>query len=147
MSKMLTIDDKLALIKTMCRSFSKEQVEHLDRVENVHARYKCAQRYLRELNEGKTGEKKKALIAYRRYGAILEGLECIDDKLWTDEAKISAFGRVLDAYAQKCLDLIDANNRKHLERLKSQRDQHRMEYEAEQAKYDSEIAELEKKLG
>ncbi len=147
MSKQLTNDDKLALIKTMCKSFTKEQVEHLDRVENIPARYKCAQRYMRELNEGKTGEKKKALQAYRRYGAILEGLECIDDKLWTDEGKIMAFGRVLDGYAQKCIDLIDANNRKHLERLKSQRDQHRMVYEAEQAKYDNEIAELEKKLG
>lgn len=147
MSKLLTIDDKLALIKTMCKSFSKEQVEHLDRVENVHARYKCAQRYLRELNEGKTGEKKKALIAYRRYGAILEGLECIDDKLWTDEAKIMAFGKVLESYSDKCAARIDEVNRRHLERLKSQRDQHKMEYEAAQAKYDKEIAELEKKLG
>ena len=147
MSKQLTNDDKLALIKTMCKSFTKEQVEHLDRVENIPARYKCAQRYMRELNEGKTGEKKKALQAYRRYGAILEGLECIDDKLWTDESKIIAFGKVLESYADKCAARIDEVNRRHLERLKSQRDQHRIEYEAEQAKYDKEIAELEKKLG
>lgn len=94
-----------------------------------------------------TGEKKKALIAYRRYGAILEGLECIDDKLWTDEAKIMAFGKVLESYSDKCAARIDEVNRRHLERLKSQRDQHKMEYEAAQAKYDKEIAELEKKLG
>ena len=147
MSKLLTIDNKLALIKTMCKSFSKEQVEHLDHVENVHARYKCAQRYMRELNEGKTGERKKALIAYQRYKDILEGLECIDDKLWTDEAKIIAFGKVMESYADKCSALIDEVNRRHLERLLSQRDQHKMEYETTQAKYDKEIAELEKKLG
>ena len=147
MSKLLTIDDKLALIKTMCKSFSKEQVEHLDHVENVHARYKCAQRYMREINEGKTGEKQKALKAYRRYGEILEGLECIDDGLWTDVSKIEAFGRLLDSYGDKCNALIDKVNRRHLERLKSQRDQYRVEYQAAQARFDQEIASLEMKLG
>ena len=93
-----------------------------------------------------TGEKKKALIAYRRYGAILEGLECIDDKLWTDEAKIIAFGRVMESYADKCSALIDEMNHRHLECLKFQIDQHKLEYEKAHAKYDKEIAQLEEKL-
>ena len=52
MSKKLTQDDKLVMIKNMCRSFEKEQIEHLKRIVNVDARYKCAQRYMRELTEG-----------------------------------------------------------------------------------------------
>lgn len=147
MNKKKTKDEKLDSMKIMYKSFSVEQVEHLDRIENVDARYRCAQRYLREINEGKKGERKKALEYYKRYGEILEGLECIDDGLWTDEKKITAFGRLLDAYCDKCVKLVEENNRKHLERLKLQRDQHRKEYEAQQAKFDKEIAELSKKQG
>jgi hypothetical protein len=147
MSKKLSKDEKLDSMKIMYKSFSVEQVEHLDRIENVDARYKCAQRYLREINEGKKGERVKALEYFKRYGEILEGLECIDDGLWTDEKKITAFGRLLDAYCDKCAKLVEDNNRKHLERLKLQREQHRKEFEAQQAKYDKEISELEKKLG
>lgn len=147
MSKKLTQDDKLVLIKNMCKSFEKEQIEHLKRIVNVDARYKCAQRYMRELTEGEKGERKKALEYYKRYSEILEGLECIDDKLWTDEKKIRAFSDKLDAYCDKCVKLVEDNNRKHLERIKLQREQHRKEYEEAQAKYDKEIAELEKKLG
>ena len=146
MSKRLTDDDKLVRIKNMCRSFEKEQVEHLERIANVDARYKVAQRYMREINEGEKGERKKALEYYKRYSEILEGLECIDDKLWTDEKKIKAFGNLLDAYCDKCVKLIEDNNRKHLERLMFQRDQHRKEYEETQAKYDKEIAELQEEL-
>ena len=146
MSKRITKDDKLALLKTMYKSFSKEQVEHLDHIEKVDARYRCAQRYMRGINEGKKGERVKAIEYFKRYGEILEGLECIDDGLWTDEEKITTFGRLLDTYGDKCVKLIESNNRRHLERLKQQRDQHRMEYEKEQARYDKEIAELEKKL-
>lgn len=87
MSKRLSKDDKLVMMKNMYKSFSKEQVEYLERKENVDARYKCAQRYMREINEGKKGE-----------------------------------------------------------RLKLQRSQRQKEYEAERAKYDKEIAELENKL-
>ena len=146
MSKKLSKDNKLVMLKNMCRSFSKEQVEHLERLENVDARYKCAQRYLREINEGERGVRKRALELYKRYGEILEGLECIDDGLWTDEKKITAFGRMLDNYCDKCVKLIEDNNRKHLERLKFQREQHRKEYEEAQARYDKEIAALEEKL-
>ena len=142
----MTKEDKLDSMKIMYKSFSVEQVEHLDRIESVDARYKCAQRYLREINEGKKGERAKALEYFKRYGEILEGLECIDDGLWTDEKKITAFGRLLDAYCEKCVKLVEDNNRKHLERLKFQREQHRKEYEEEQAKYNKEIAELEEKL-
>ena len=147
MSKKLTQDDKLSKLKTMFRSFTKEQVDHLGSIDNIDARYTCAMRYMRELNEGKKGERIKALEYYKRYGEILEGLDCIDNKLWTDETKIIAFGHLLDAYCDKCAKLVEENNRKHLERLKSQRAQRQKEYEAEQAKYDKEIAELEMKLG
>lgn len=146
MSKRLTKDDKLVMMKNMYKSFSVEQVEHLDRIENVDARYKCAQRYMRELNEGKKGERKKALEYYKRYSEILEGLECIDDGLWTDEKKITAFGRLLDTYCDKCVKLVEDNKRRHLERLKLQRQQKQKEYESEQAKYDKVIAELEEEL-
>ena len=146
MSKRLSKDDKLDSMKIMYKSFSVEQVEHLDRIENVDARYKCAQRYLREINEGKKGERLKALEYYKKYAKILEGLDCIDNKLWTDEKKIRAFSDLLDAYCDKCVELVDENNRKHLERLKLQRAQHRKEYEEAQAKYDKEIAKLEEKL-
>lgn len=147
MSKRLTKDDKLVTMKNMYKSFSVEQVEHLDRIENVDARYKCAQRYMREINEGEKGERKKALEYYQRYSDILEGLDCIDNKLWTDEKKIKAFSNLLDTYCDKCVKLVEDNNRRHLERLKLQRQQKQKEYEAEQAKYDKEIAELEEKLG
>lgn len=146
MSKKLSKDDKLVMLKNMCRSFSKEQVEHLERIENVDARYKCAQRYFREINEGERGERKRALELYKQYSEILEGLECIDNKLWTDEKKIRAFSDKLDAYCDKCVKLVEDNNRRHLERLKLQRSQRQKEYEAEQTKFDKEIAELEAKL-
>ena len=146
MSKRLTQDDKLHMIKTMCKSLSKEQVEHLEGIENVDARYKCAQRYMREINEGKKGERLKALEYYKQYREILEGLECVDKKLWTEEKKIKAFSDLLDGYCDKCVKLVEDNNRRHLERLKLQRSQCQKEYEAEQAKYDKEIAELENKL-
>ena len=146
MSKRLTQDDKLHMIKTMCKSLSKEQVEHLEGIVNVDARYKCAQRYMREINEGEKGERKKALEYYQRYSDILEGLDCIDNKLWTDEKKIKAFSNLLDTYCDKCVKLVEDNNRRHLERLKLQRQQKQKEYEEEQEKYDKEIAELEEKL-
>ena len=146
MSKRLTQDDKLHMIKTMCKSLSKEQIEHLERVENVDARYKCCQRYMREINEGNKGERLKALEYYKQYREILEGLECVDKKLWTDEKKIKAFSDLLDGYCDKCVKLVEDNNRRHLERLKLQRSQRQKEYEAEQAKYDQEIAALEEKL-
>ena len=146
MSKRLSKDDKLVMMKNMYKSFSVEQVEHLDRIKNVDARYKCAQRYMREINEGEKGERKKALEYYQRYSDILEGLDCIDNKLWTDEKKIKAFSNLLDTYCDKCVKLVEDNNRRHLERLKLQRQQKQKEYEAEQAKYDKEIAELEEKL-
>lgn len=146
MSKRLSKDDKLVMLKSMCKGFSKEQVEHLKSLENVDARYKCAQRYLRELNEGKKGERLKAIEYYKRYAEILEGLDCIDNKLWTDEKKIRAFSDLLDDYADKCVKLVEENNRRHLERLIMQREQHRKEYEEAQARYDKEIAVLEEKL-
>ncbi len=133
-------------MRIMCKSFSKEQVEHLERIENVDARYKCAQRYMRELNEGKKGERVKALEYYKKYAQILEGLDCIDNKLWTDEKKIRAFSDLLDAYCDKCVQLVEENDRKHLKRWKNQRAQRHKEYEDEQAKYDHEIAQLEEKL-
>lgn len=146
MSKKMSQEDKEVKLKHMCRSFDKEQIEHLKHIANVDTRYKCAQRYMRKLNEGKKGERLKAENYYKRYAEILEGLECIDDGLWTDEAKIKHIVSLLDDYGDKALKLIDENNRKHLERLKAQRDQHRKEYEEAQARYDEEITALEEKL-
>lgn len=146
MSEKLTIEKKLVALGTMCKSFTREQVEHLEGIDNVDARYKCAQRYMRELNEGKKGERAKALEYYKKYAQILEGLDNIDNKLWTDEKKIKAFSDLLDGYCDKCVKLVEDNNRRHLERLKLQRSQKQKEYEAEQARYDKEIAELEEKL-
>lgn len=146
MSKRISTDEKLVALGTMSKSFTKEQVEHLECIVNVDARYKCAQRYMRELNEGKKGERVKALEYYKKYAKILEGLDCIDNKLWTDETKIKTFSDLLEGYCEKCVKLVEDSNRKHLERLKLQRDQRRKEYEAEQAKYDKEIAKLEEKL-
>lgn len=147
MSKFLTHDDKLIKMKAMYKNFTKAQVDHLDNITNIDARYTCAMRYMRELNEGKKGERIKAMEYYERYGEILEGLDCIDNKRWTDEKKIKAFSDILDSYCDKCIKLVEDNNRKHLDRLKAQRAQRQKEYEAEQAKYDKEIAELEMKLG
>ena len=146
MSKRLSKDDKLVMMKNMYKSFSKEQVEYLERKENVDARYKCAQRYMREINEGKKGERLKALEYYKQYREILEGLECVDKKLWTDEKKIKAFSNLLDSYCDKCVKLGADNNRRHPERLKLKRSHRQREYEAAQAKYDKAIAELEEKL-
>ena len=147
MSKFLTHDDKLAKMKTMYESFTKAQVDHLDSIDNVDARYTCAMRYMRELNEGKKDIRSKALEYYVRYGKILEGLDCIDNKLWTDEKKIIAFGEILEEYAKKCEHLIDENNRRRLESLKMLRDQRYMTLKAECEKYDKEIKELELMLG
>ena len=146
MSRFLTHDDKLAKLKTMNNSFTKSQVDHLNSIDNVDARYTCAMRYMRELNEGKKGERIKAMEYYVRYGKILEGLDCIDNKRWTDEKKIKAFSELLDSYCDKCVKLVDDNNRKHLDRLKAERAKRQKEYEAEQAKYEKEIEELEKRL-
>ncbi len=146
MSKKLTIDDKLTLIASMSRSFEKEQVEHLERIDNVDARYKCAQRYMRELNEGKKGERLKAHEFFKRYREILEGLDCIDNKAWTDEKKIKSFSDLLESYCEKCVKLVEDNNRRHLERLMMQKDQFTKKYEAELIRIDNEIAACQEKL-
>lgn len=116
-------------------------------ITNVDARYTCAMRYMRELNEGNKSDRIKAENAYKRFGEIIDGLELIEDKRLTDEAKIRHIIDLLDGYADKATKLIDENCRRHLERLKLQRDQRRLEFETEQAKYDKEIHELEMKLG
>ena len=146
MSKRLSADEKLCALGTMCKSFTREQVEHLERIDNVDARYKCAQRYMRELNEGMRGERVKAWEYYKKYAVLLEGFDCIDNKLWTDEKKIKAFSSLLDDYCDKCVKLVEYNDRRHLERLKLERQQKQKEYEERQAKYDMEIARLEAKL-
>ena len=146
MSKKMSKDEKLVALGTMCKSFTQEQVKHLESINVVDARYKCAQRYMRELNKGKHGERAKAENAYKRFGEIIDGLELIEDKRLTDEDKIKHIIDLLDGFAEKANKLIDENNRNHLERLRFQRDQRRKEYEAEKAKYDYEIAQLEEKL-
>lgn len=146
MSKKLSEDEKLVALGTMCKSFTKEQVEHLDSLKTVDARYKCAQRYMREINEGKKGERIKAERAYKRYAEIIDGLECVDDGLWTDEKKIMAFSAILDAYCDKCVKLVENNNRKRLEHLKGQLELRTKSFEAETSKLKAEIVKLEEKL-
>lgn len=146
MNKKLTVEDKLSFLKDMYDGLSVEQVKHLEDIANIDARYKCAQRYKRALNQGKYGERKKAMEYYRRYRHILEGLDCVENKLWTDEKKIRAFSDMLDKICDKCVALVDENNRRHLQRLVEQRNKHQKEYLARKEKYDKEIAELQDKL-
>lgn len=82
-----------------------------------------------------------------KYRHILEGLDCLDKKLWTDEKKIKEFTDVLETYCEKGVKLVEDSYRKHLERLKYQRDQREKAFKAECEKYDNEIRELEKKIG
>ena len=114
---------------------------------SIDAQYTKVQRYIRIKNDSQKQERHHLLDLATKYCHILEGLDCLDQKLWTDEKKIKAFTDILDAYCDKGVKLVEDNNRKHLERLKAQRAQRQKEYEAEQAKYDKEIEELEISLG
>lgn len=147
MSKKLTSEDKVKFVEASLPKLTEEQKKIVLATSLHEARYGKVRRYLRIQKEGQKQEERYILDLAAKYRYILEGLDCIDQKLWTDEKKIKAFTDVLETYCEKGVKLVEDNTRKHLERLILQREQRRKEYEAEQAKYDKEISELEEKLG
>lgn len=147
MSKKLTSEDKMKFIEASLPKLTDEQKKIVLGTSLHEARYDKVRRYLRIQKEGQKQEQQYLLTLAIKYRHILEGLDCLDQELWTDEKKIKAFTDILDAYCDKGVKLVEDNYRRHLERLRLQREQRRKEYEAEQARYDKEIAELEEKIG
>lgn len=147
MSKKLTSEDKVKFIETSLTKLTDEQKNIVLGTNNVDAQYTKVLRYIRIKNDSLKQERNYLLDLASQYRNILEGLDCLDKKLWTDEKKIKEFTDVLETYCEKGVKLVEDSYRKHLERLRLQREQRRKEYEAEQAKYDKEINELEEKLG
>ena len=147
MSKKLTSEDKVKFIETSLTKLTDEQKNIVLGTNNIDAQYTKVLRYIRIKNDSLKQERNYLLDLAAKYRNILEGLDCLDKKLWTDEKKIKEFTDVLETYCEKGVKLVEDSYRKHLERLRLQREQRRKEYEAEQAKYDKEINELEEKLG
>ena len=147
MSKKLTSEDKLKFIEISLVKLTDAEKKVVMRSPNIDKQYTNVQRYLRLHKNSSKQEQKYLLDLAAKYSHILEGLDCLDQKLWTDEKKIKDFTDILDAYCDKGVKLVEDNNRRHLERLRLQREQRQKEYEAEQARYDKEIAELEEKIG
>ena len=146
MSKKLTSGDKRKFIDASLVKLTDSQKKIVLETSNLDAQYDKVRRYLRLLSDSHKQEKQLLLDLATKYRTILDGLDCIDNRLWTDEKKIKSFSDMLEGYCDKCVKLVEDNNRKHLERLKMQREQHRKEYEEAQARYDKEIAALEEKL-
>ena len=146
MSRKLTRVDKEKFIEESLVKLTDEQKKIVLETTNHDARYDKVRRYLRIQNEGQKKEKKYLLELATKYRHILDGLDCLDQKLWTDEKKIKAFTDVLEDYCEKGVKLVDENNRIHLECLILQRDQLKKKYEDEQAKLDKEIAIFEERL-
>lgn len=147
MSKKLASEDKRKFIETSLVKLTDSQKKIVLETSNLNAQYDKVRRYLRLLSDSHKQEKQLLLDLATKYRNILEGLDFIDNKLWTDENKITDFGRLLDSYCDKCNKLVEDNNRKHLERLKLQREQLKKKYEEEQAQLDKKIAEFQKKVG
>lgn len=147
MSKKLTSEDKKKFIETSLVKLTDSQKKIVLETSNLDAQYDKVRRYLRLLSDSHKQEKQLLLDLATKYRTILDGLDCIDNKLWTDENKITDFGRLLDGYCDKCNKLAEDNNRKHLERLMLQREQLKKKYEEEQAQLEKKIAEFKKKVG
>lgn len=147
MSKQLTSEDKKQFIESTLVKLTDKEITVVMKSPNIDKQYNNVRRYLRNHKEGQKQEQQYLLTLAIKYRHILEGLDCFDQELWTDEKKIKAFTDILDAYCDKGVKLVEDNYRRHLERLRLQREQRRKEYEAEQARYDKEIAELEEKIG
>lgn len=147
MSKKLTSGDKRKFIETSLVKLTDGQKKIVLETSNLDAQYDKVRRYLRLLSDSHKQEKQLLLNLATKYRTILDGLDCIDNRLWTDENKITDFGRLLDGYCDKCNKLVEDNNRKHLERLMQQREQLKKKYETEQAQLDKKIAEFKKKMG
>lgn len=143
MSKKLTSEDKVKFIETSLVKLTDAEKKVVMRSPYIDKQYTNVQRYLRQHKDSSKQEQKYLLDLATKYRDILEGLSCLDEKRWTDEKKIRAFSDLLDSYCDKCVKLVEDNNRKHLERLMLQRDQLKKNYEDEQAKLDKEIAIFE----
>lgn len=146
MSKKLTSGDKRKFIDTSLVKLTDSQKKIVLETSNLDAQYDKVRRYLRLLSDSHKQEKQLLLDLATKYRTILDGLDCIDNRLWTDEKKIKSFSDMLEGYCDKCVKLVEDNNRKHLERLKLQREQLKKKYETEQAQLDKEIAEFENKM-
>ncbi len=147
MSRKLTCVDKEKFIEESLVKLTDEQKKIVLETTNHDARYDKVRRYLRIQNEGQKKEKKYLLELATKYRHILEGLDCLDQKLWTDEKKIKAFTKILDDYCEKGVKLVEANNRRRLENLICQREQCQKKYADELDRYDKEIKKLEVMLG
>ena len=147
MSRKLTRVDKEKFIEASLEKLTDEQKKIVLETANHDARYDKVRRYLRIQNEGQKKEKKALLDLATKYRHILEGLDCLDQKLWTDEKKIKAFTKILDDYCEKGVKLVEANNRRRLENLICQREQCQKKYDDELDRYDKEIKNLKVMLG
>lgn len=147
MSRKLTRVDKEKFIEESLVKLTDEQKKIVLETTNHDARYDKVRRYLRIQNEGQKQLKKHLLDLATKYRHILDGLDCLDQKLWTDEKKIKAFTDVLESYCNKGVELVEANYRRRLENLINQREQCQKKYADELDRYDKEIKNLEVMLG
>ena len=147
MSRKLTSEDKEKFIEESLVKLTDEQKKIVLETANHDARYDKVRRYLRIQNEGQKQLKKHLLDLAAKYRHILDGLDCLDQKLWTDEKKIKAFTDVLECYCDKGVELVEANYRRRLENLINQREQCQKKYADELDRYDKEIKNLEVMLG
>lgn len=147
MSRKLTRVDKEKFIEESLVKLTDEQKKIVLGTANQDARYDKVRRYLRIQNETQKKERKCLLELATKYRHILDGLDCLDQKLWTDEKKIKAFTKILDEYCEKGVKLVEDNNRKRLENLISRRELCQKKYTDELDRYDKEIKELKETLG
>ena len=147
MSKRLTSEDKKKFIEASLPKLTEEQRKVVLGTSLHESRYDKVRRYLRIQKEGQKQEQQHLLELATKYCHILEGLDCLDQKLWTDEKKIKAFTKILDEYCEKGVKLVEANNRRRLENLICQREQCQKKYADELDRYDNEIKKLKDMLG
>ena len=88
MSRKLTSVDKENVIKTSLVKLTDEQKKIVLGTTNIDAQYAKLQRYLRMQKDKQKEEHKYLLDLASKYRHILEGLDCLDNRLWTDEKKI-----------------------------------------------------------
>lgn len=147
MSKRLTSEDKEKYIETSLSKLTEEQKNVVLGTTNIDAQYTKLQRYIRMQKDKQKEEHKYLLDLASKYRHILDGLDCLDQKLWTDEKKIKAFTKILEDYCEKGVMLVEANYRRRLENLISQRELCQMKYDEELDRYDKEIKKLKDMLG
>lgn len=147
MSKKLTSEDKERYIETSVSKLSEQQKKVVFGTTNIDAQYDKVKRYIRMQKDNQKQENKYLLDLATKYRHILEGLDCLDNRLWTDEKKIKAFTAILDGYCDKGVELVEANNRRRLEHLISQREQCQKKYAEELERYNKEIDEMKMTIG